>query len=131
MRNIKLTIQYDGAAYRGWQKLKDSDKTIQGKLENVLSKMTDEEINLVGSGRTDAGVHAENQIANFKTNCSMNLNDIVQYCNKFLPKDIVVKTAEVVPELFHSRYNAKEKYINIIFAITPALTYLNETTVYI
>ena len=109
MRNIKLTIEYDGTCYRGWQKLTNSEKTIQGKLENVLSKMTNEEISLIGSGRTDSGVHAKKQTANFKTNCTMSLKNIIDYCNNFLPKDIVIKSAEDVAESFHSRYNAKRK----------------------
>jgi len=68
MRNIKLTIEYDGKAYLGWQRLGDSDKTIQGKIEKVLTKITGEEIEITGSGRTDAGTHARGQIANFGTN---------------------------------------------------------------
>ena len=70
MRNIKLTIQYDGSRYKGWQGQKDNDLTIQGKLEAVLGKMTEETIELIGAERTDVGVHAENYIANFKTDRS-------------------------------------------------------------
>ena len=68
MRNIKLTIEYDGKRYSGWQRLGDDDKTIQGKIEKVLHQMTNEEIEIIGSGRTDAGTHARGQVANFKTN---------------------------------------------------------------
>lgn len=67
MRNIKLTIEYDGKRYSGWQRLGDDDKTIQGKIEKVLHQMTNEEIEIIGSGRTDAGTHARGQVANFKT----------------------------------------------------------------
>ncbi|MFR3499239.1 MAG: tRNA pseudouridine(38-40) synthase TruA, partial [Paraclostridium bifermentans] len=67
MRNIKITIEYDGSRYKGFQRLKDNDNTIQGKIEAVLSKMADEKIEIIGSGRTDMGVHAYNQVANFKT----------------------------------------------------------------
>ena len=64
MRNLRLDICYDGTRYRGWQRLPGADNTIQGKLENVLSRILEEEIELVGSGRTDAGVHALRQTAN-------------------------------------------------------------------
>ena len=71
MRNIKLTIEYDGRRYLGWQRLGDSEKTIQGKIESTLSQMTDEKIEITGSGRTDTGTHARGQVANFKTNSPM------------------------------------------------------------
>lgn len=109
MRNIKLIIEYDGSRYRGWQKQKESDITIQGKIEDVLSRMTGENIEINGSGRTDAGVHALNQVANFKTNTSMALNEIADYCYKYLPEDIVVKSVIDASEMFHSRYNAIRK----------------------
>ncbi|MDP4145708.1 MAG: tRNA pseudouridine(38-40) synthase TruA [Bacillota bacterium] len=109
MRNITLSIQYDGTNYKGWQRLGDSDKTIQGKLENVLTKMTNEEIEIIGSGRTDAGVHALNQVANFKTNSAITLKEILEYTAHYLPEDIVVKSAVEASENFHSRYNAKRK----------------------
>lgn len=115
MKNYKITIQYDGSRYKGWQRLKDNDNTIQAKLENVLSKMTSEKIEVFGSGRTDAGVHAENQIANFKTNFEGNTQEIMEYLYRYLPDDIVVKKVEVVDERFHARYNAKgKKYVYTI-----------------
>lgn len=109
MRNIKLTIEYDGSRYKGWQKLTDTDMTIQAKLEAVLSKMTEENIELIGSGRTDVGVHALNQVANFKTNSTIHVNDIMNYLYNYLPEDIVVTSAEEVDERFHSQYNVKSK----------------------
>jgi len=109
MRNIKLVIQYDGSKYRGWQKLGDSDKTIQGKLENVLSEMTKEKIELIGSGRTDAGVHAFKQVANFHTESEMSEEDMLDYLYRYLPQDIVVTEVKEVDEKFHSRYHAKGK----------------------
>jgi len=108
-KNIKLIIQYDGARYRGWQRLGDSDNTIQGKIEAVLSRMTGEKIDLIGSGRTDAGAHAYNQVANFKTASPMSLPEILDYCYRYLPEDIVVKTIELADDRFHARYNAKSK----------------------
>ncbi|MBO0439044.1 tRNA pseudouridine(38-40) synthase TruA [Candidatus Enterococcus ikei] len=109
MRNIKLTIEYDGSRYFGWQRLGDSDKTIQGKIENILTQMTRSKIEIIGSGRTDAGTHAKRQIANFKTDTKMDLLEMIEFLNRYLPQDIVVKKAEEVPERFHARYNAKGK----------------------
>ena len=109
MRNIKLTIEYDGKRYLGWQRLGDSDKTIQGKIENILTQMTGEKVEIIGSGRTDAGAHARGQVANFKTKTTMTLEQMILFLNQYLPQDIVVKKAEEVPERFHSRYNAVGK----------------------
>lgn len=119
MKNIKLTIAYDGTKYNGWQKQGNTDNTIQEKLETTIGKFVDEEIELAGSGRTDAGVHATGQIANFKiTNESYNkimsdykeLDNIRDALNEFLPKDIKVSMVEEVDERFHSRLNATKKH---------------------
>ncbi len=109
MKNIKLTIEYDGTRYRGWQRLADSENTIQGKIEKVLSIMTGEVIEIIGSGRTDAGAHALGQVANFKTNSNISEKDIKDYCNQYLPEDIVIKNVGKVDERFHARYNATSK----------------------
>lgn len=109
MRNIKMLIEYDGTRYKGWQKQKDGVSTIQAKIENVLSKMTGENIQVIGCGRTDSGVHAENYIANFHTNCELSINTMLNYLYEFLPEDIVVKSMKDTTERFHARYNAKSK----------------------
>ncbi|MGG5315001.1 tRNA pseudouridine(38-40) synthase TruA [Enterococcus sp. AZ072] len=109
MRNIKLTIEYDGKRYLGWQRLGDSDKTIQGKIENIIKQMTGEEIEIIGSGRTDGGTHARGQVANFKTTSEMPLTEMIAFLNQYLPQDIVVKKAEEAAERFHARYNATGK----------------------
>ncbi|HCL4445737.1 TPA: tRNA pseudouridine(38-40) synthase TruA [Clostridium botulinum] len=109
MTNIKLYIQYDGPKYNGWQKQKENDNTIQGKIENVLSLMTGEDINLIASGRTDTGVHANMQVANFHTTFQGSTDEILSYCYEYLPKDIVVYDAFHVDERFHSRLNVKKK----------------------
>lgn len=109
MRNIKMTIEYDGSRYLGWQRLGDSDKTIQGKIENVLSQLLGTEIEIVGSGRTDAGTHARAQIANFKTDNTLGLKAMQEVLIKNLPQDIIVKKLEEVPERFHSRYHTSGK----------------------
>lgn len=116
MRNIKLTIEYDGSRYSGWQRLKNSDETIQGKLESVISEMVASPIEIIGSGRTDAGVHAKGQVANFHTKSKMPIREIHKYINYYLPQDIVVKEVIEVPERFHSRYNVKsKKYVYYIW----------------
>ncbi len=109
MRNLRMVIEYDGTRYKGWQKQKDNVATIQDKIENVLSKMTDENIQVIGCGRTDTGVHAKNYIANFHTNSTRTNEDILNYLYEFLPEDIVVKSVTDVHERFHARYNAKAK----------------------
>ena len=109
MRNIKLTIRYDGSRYKGFQRLKDNDMTIQGKIEDVLSKMTNENIEIIGSGRTDMGVHAYGQVANFKTNSKLSIEKMKSYLYEYLPEDIVITNIEEVEDRFHSRYNAKSK----------------------
>ena len=109
MRNIKMTIRYDGSRYKGFQRLKDNDMTIQGKIEDVLSKMANEKIEIIGSGRTDMGVHAYGQVANFKINSSLSIEKIQSYLYEYLPEDIVITKLEEVEERFHSRYNAKSK----------------------
>lgn len=112
MRNLRMTIAYDGSRYKGWQKQNQKDNnvsTIQDKIENVLSKMTEEEVQVVGCGRTDAGVHAENYIANFHTNCNLTIDTMLNYLYEFLPEDIVVKSMKDTNERFHARYNVKSK----------------------
>jgi len=108
MKNIKLTITYDGTNYHGWQVQKDK-RTIQGTIELQLKKITGEKIRLIGSGRTDAGVHALNQVANFKTSSDLTPLQIQKALNSLLPEDIYIKSAEYVPLEFHARYMAKSK----------------------
>ncbi|MGE7879907.1 tRNA pseudouridine(38-40) synthase TruA [Peribacillus muralis] len=109
MNNYKLTIQYDGGRYRGWQRLGDSDDTIQGKIENVLTEMAGEKIEITGCSRTDAGVHAFAQIANFKIDGKLTEAEIMNYLNRYLPQDISITEVMLVPDRFHARYNAKDK----------------------
>jgi len=109
MNNYKMIIQYDGGRYRGWQRLGNGDSSIQGKIENVLTEMAGDEVQIIGCSRTDAGVHAMEQIANFKIKTSMSELQIKAYLNKYLPNDISVLHLETVPDRFHARYNAKDK----------------------
>lgn len=109
MRNIKLVIEYDGSRYDGWQKQPKNPKsiTVQDKIESVLSKMEGEEINLIGAARTEAGVHAYAQVANFQTNTDMKDYEIGHYLNRFLPRDIAVIEVKEEKDRFHSSFNAK------------------------
>lgn len=108
MRNIKLTIEYDGKCYNGWQK-QPNKLNIQGEIERAIYNITKEEVDLIGSGRTDAGVHALGQVANFKTNSEISIEKLPLAINSQLKNSIVIKEAEEVDERFHSRYNAKRK----------------------
>ena len=87
MRNLRLEICYDGTRYRGWQRLQGKDDTIQGKLETALSRILNETIEINGSGRTDAGVHAKGQVANFHCESAMPAQEILQNLRRYLPED--------------------------------------------
>ena len=107
--NYKITLQYDGTRYDGWQKQGNSHNTIQEKLETILGKMCQTPIEVHGSGRTDAGVHALAQTANFHLEPGYDAADIMSCLNRYLPADIAVTDICEVPERFHSRLNAVRK----------------------
>ena len=109
MRNIRLDICYDGTRYRGWQRLPGKDDTIQGKLETTLSRLLEAEIEISGSGRTDAGVHARGQVANFHTESRMSCAEILAGLRRYLPEDIGIYSCKDVSPRFHARLNANEK----------------------
>ena len=114
MRNIKLTIEYDGKEFNGWQK-QPNKLNIQGEIERAIEEITGEQVDLYGSGRTDAGVHSLGQVANFKTNSKLPIEKVAIAINSKLKKSIRIKKAEEVSENFHSRYNChKKKYRYII-----------------
>jgi len=108
LKNFKLIIEYDGTCYHGWQRQK-ADRTIQQEIENALATMTGSRVTLNGSGRTDAGVHAFGQAANFL--CETDLSEAVfqKGLNGILPDDIVIKDCRLVDEAFHARYDVKSK----------------------
>lgn len=108
MRNIKLTIEYDGRDFNGWQK-QPNKLNIQGTIENAIKAITGEEVELNASGRTDAGVHAYAQVANFKTNSNLPIEKFPLAINSKLKKSIIIKNAEEVDERFHSRLTCKRK----------------------
>ncbi len=109
MNNYKLTIQYDGSRYKGWQRLGNSDQTIQGKVEHVLSKLEGKPVEIIGSSRTDAGVHAIAQVANVKLSDNRTAEEVQSYLNRYLPQDISVTAVAVVADRFHARYHTKAK----------------------
>jgi len=109
MRNLRLDICYDGTRYRGWQRLPGKDDTIQGKLEATLSRILGETVEISGSGRTDAGVHARGQVANFHCESTMAPEEILANLRKYLPEDIGIYSCKEVSPRFHARLNAREK----------------------
>lgn len=108
MRNIKLTIEYDGKDFNGWQK-QPNKLNIQGEIERAIKDVTGEEVDLIASGRTDAGVHSLGQVANFKTNSSIPIEKFPIALNTKLKRSIRILDAQEVEERFHSRYNCKKK----------------------
>ena len=116
-RNIKLTIAYDGTHYSGWQFQKNAN-TIQAVIKHALEKIMGEKINLIGSGRTDSGVHARHQVANFKTSSRLPLKNIWMALNSNLPKDIVVSKVEEAPTRFNAQHDAVSKIYRYTIANT-------------
>ena len=124
MRNLRLDICYDGTRYRGWQRLPGTANTIQGKLEATLSRILEEPVEITGSGRTDAGVHAKGQVANFHCNSNLPAADILLSLRRYLPEDIGIYSCRDVSERFHARLNAKEKRIATGYGIVQRLVFL-------
>ena len=116
MRNIRLTIEYDGSNYLGWQRQK-SGSTIQNTLEEAIRSLTNEEIEVIGSSRTDAGVHAKGFVANFKTNSRIPADKYREAINHKLPDDIVILKSEEVEEefLFHVQLNEVFQRIDLVY----------------
>jgi len=110
MYNYLLTIQYDGSRYKGWQRQgEEGGNTIQSKIENVLAEMVGKHVGLIGSSRTDAGVHALDQKANFRIAERLAESEVQDYLNRYLPEDISVTDVTLVPRKFHARFHAKSK----------------------
>jgi len=109
MRNLRLDLCYDGTRYKGWQRLSSTDNTIQAKLETTISRILGEQVEVVGSGRTDAGTHARLQVANIHCNSTMPCEEILEQLRRYLPEDIGVYSCRNVSQRFHARLNAKTK----------------------
>jgi len=137
MRNIKLTIEYDGTSYCGWQcqksqipNPKSQKRTIQETIEKTLAGILQQKIRLISSGRTDAGVHAEAQVANFKTDSKIPLEKLQKALNALLPDDIVITETEKVNLDFHSRFDAKSKLYRYTILNRPYRSTLFKDKVY-
>ena len=120
-QNYKLTVAYDGSRYYGWEHQPDKP-TIQGKLEDVLCRMTDAPVDVIGAGRTDAGVHAKAMTANAVLDTELSPEDIRDYMNRYLPDDICVREVRAASERFHARYKAVGKtycYTCYVGALKP------------
>lgn len=109
MRNLRLDICYDGTKYKGFQRLTATDNTIQGKLEKTLSRLLGEDIEVSGSGRTDAGTHAVGQVISFHCESALSCEEILSGLRTYLPEDIGVYSCKNVSPRFHARLNAKTK----------------------
>lgn len=119
MQNYKLILQYDGTRYNGWQRQGNTDNTIQGKLNEIISRYLGEEVDIAGSGRTDAGVHALAQVANFKTSKCFDKDKFMAEVNAFLPQDIRITAVETVDERFHARLSAVSKTYEYVIDNAP------------
>lgn len=108
MQNYKFTIAYDGTRFFGWERQPDRD-TIQGKLEAVLSRLAGQPVEIIGAGRTDAGVHARAMVANAQLDVKESPEEIRDYCNRYLPDAIAVREVKPCGPRFHARYNALGK----------------------
>ena len=108
-RNIRLEICYDGTRYKGWQRLPGTENTIQGKLEQTLSRILGETVEISGSGRTDAGAHAAHQVANFHCESTMPCQRILSELRRYLPEDIGIESCQEASVRFHARLNCKSK----------------------
>ena len=108
VKNFKITIEYDGGNYHGWQRQKN-DRSIQAEIEKALLKINGEQITVTGSGRTDAGVHALGQVANFRCRTHLGPEVFQRALNSLLPEDIIIQDCSQVGEAFHARYDALSK----------------------
>jgi tRNA pseudouridine38-40 synthase len=109
LNTFKMTVEYDGTDFHGWQRQKN-DRTVQETVEKALAVMTREQVVVIGSGRTDAGVHALGQVAGFKTRTRLDAHSFFRGLNSLLPPDVVVRRCEAVPNAFHARFDVKAKH---------------------
>lgn len=107
--NYKMILSYDGTRYYGWEHQPTTDMTIQGKIETLLEKMVGRPVEVIGAGRTDAGVHAKAMVCNAHMDTDKTPDEILEYMNQYLPDDICVQEVRIASDRFHSRYNALGK----------------------
>ena len=108
-KNFKLTIEYDGTLFKGWQIQKPQERTVQGEIEKALKNILKSDVKVTGSGRTDSGVHALGQVANFKAETKMTPQQMQNALNAHLPEDISISKVSFVSAKFHAQYSAKKK----------------------
>lgn len=132
MANYRMLIQYDGTNYKGWQVQNSTNNTIQGKLQNILSILAGSPVEVIGSGRTDAGVHALGQVANFHIDMpdEMSTTDLINYINEHLPEDIAVTSLVPADERFHARYSEKGKTYRYRIHVSPIANVFEKRFIY-
>lgn len=113
MQNLKLTVEYDGTDFKGWQ-IQPDKRTVQEVLEEAITKITGHTTRVIGAGRTDAGVHASGQVCNFLTESSLSFDKMLRSLNGILPKDVVVRNIELVDDNFNARFQAKKRVYRYI-----------------
>jgi len=109
MKNFMLVLSYDGSRYRGWQKQGNTPNTIQEKMENLLSRLLDQTVEINASGRTDAGVHAKHQVCSFRADTKMDCESLLRKIREHLPEDIAALSLQEAAPRFHARLNCREK----------------------
>lgn len=129
IRNIKLVIEYDGTNYHGWQ-VQKGQISIQEVITRAIKKVTNKSVTLCGAGRTDSGVHAVGQVANFFTTSKLPTQTMLRAFNANLPSDIVIKKAVEVPESFHARFRAKKKTYFYTILNAPTRSALRRSSVW-
>ena len=130
MQNYKFDISYDGTRYYGWERQPGKD-TIQGKLENVLSRLEGRDVEVTGAGRTDAGVHARAMVANARLETNLGPDEIKDYMNRYLPEDICIRKLSPASDRFHARYNALGKLYTYTCYIGREKPVFNRKYVYV
>ena len=119
MRTLKLTIEYDGTDFVGWQSQAEG-RTIQDEITKVLEQVLQRPTTLIGAGRTDSGVHARGQVASFRTESQLGTGSLLSALNGLLPDDIVIRSVEEAPSDFHARYSARERVYRYTISLAPA-----------
>lgn len=132
MANYRMVVQYDGTNYKGWQIQNSTNDTIQGKLQNILSILAGSPVEVIGSGRTDAGVHALGQVANFHIDLEneISASDLMTYINEHLPEDIAVTSLTHEDERFHARYSEKGKTYRYRIHVSPIANVFEKRFIY-
>lgn len=123
MKNIRVTVEYDGTSFAGWQRQSGAIVTVQGEIEVALGKILQEKISLAAAGRTDKGVHAKAQTVNFFTASSLEPSRIVHSLNSLLPQTIRISNPEEVDVNFHARHSAKERQYRYFLIEEPSAIY--------